>query len=92
MAPTRALSLNKCNSSELSNAAAKSLLDILPLIISTTFFGSVPSGQRLNVVSSPTVGAVFSAMKTEYVVVEQAHLLGPAPPHISFIVGLYVRY
>ena len=29
--------------------------------------------------SSPTVGAVFSAMKAEYVVVaEQAHPLGPA--------------
>ena len=33
----------------------------------------------LNVGSSPTVGAVFSAMKAEYVVVaEQAHPLGPA--------------
>ena len=39
----------------------------------------VPSGKRLNVGSSPTVGAVFSAMKAEYVVVaEQAHPLGPA--------------
>ena len=38
----------------------------------------VPSGQRLNVGSSPTVRGVFSAMKTEYVVVvEQAHPLGP---------------
>ena len=38
-----------------------------------------PSGKRLNVGSSPTVGAVFSAMKAEYVVVaEQAHPLGPA--------------
>ena len=38
------------------------------------------------------MGAVFSAMKTEYVVVmEQAHPLGPAysiPPYISFIMGL----
>ena len=34
---------------------------------------------RLNVGLSPTVGAVFSAMKAEYVVVaEQAHPLGPA--------------
>ena len=44
----------------------------------------VPSGKRLNVGSSPTVGAVFSAMKAEYVVVaEQAHPLGPAysPPY-----------
>ena len=33
----------------------------------------------VNVGSSPTVGAVFSAMKAEYVVVaEQAHPLGPA--------------
>ena len=39
----------------------------------------VPSGKRLNVGSSPTVGAVFKAMKAEYVVVaEQAHPLGPA--------------
>ena len=39
----------------------------------------VPSGQQLNVGSSPTGGAVFSAMKAEYVVVaEQAHPLGPA--------------
>ena len=39
----------------------------------------VPSGQRLNVGSSPTVGAVFSAMKAEYVVAaKQAHPLGPA--------------
>ena len=37
------------------------------------------TGQRLNVGSSPTVGAVFSVMKAEYVVVaEQAHHLGPA--------------
>ena len=34
---------------------------------------------RLNVGSSPTVGAVYSAMKAKYVVVaEQAHYLGPA--------------
>ena len=33
----------------------------------------IPSGKPLNVGSSPTVGAVFSAMKAEYVVVvEQA--------------------
>ena len=39
----------------------------------------VPSSQRLNIGSSPTVGAVFSAMKAEYVVVaEQAHPLDPA--------------
>ena len=40
----------------------------------------VPSvGQRLNVGSSPTVGAVFSAMKIEYVVVaDYACPLGPA--------------
>ena len=39
----------------------------------------VPSGQQLNVGSSPTVGAVFSAMKEEFVVVaEQVHPLGPA--------------
>ena len=39
----------------------------------------IPSGQRLNDGSSPTVGAFFSAMKAEYVVVaEQAHPLGPA--------------
>ena len=39
----------------------------------------LPSAKRLNVGSSPTVGAVFSAMKAEYVVVaEQAHPLGPA--------------
>ena len=41
--------------------------------------GRVPSGQRLSVGSSPTVGAIFSAMKTEYVVVaKQAHPFGPS--------------
>ena len=53
----------------------------------------VPSGKRLNVGSSPTVGAVFSAMKAEYVVVaEQVHPLAPAYsfPHIVFTdVGIW---